>query len=110
MLSKIMQKRGLLLGLLGLAMLLGIFFIHAVSAEILVGDVASVYNIGDEMNLPVTVSSSSDASDFLTSNLACTSPDNASSNSVEVYKGTLSLKAGSEKTIALSVSFEYYSC
>ena len=100
-----MQKRGLLLGLLGLAMLLGIFFIHAVSAEILVGDVASVYNIGDEMNLPVTVSSSSDASDFLTSNLACTGSDNASSNSVEVYKGTLSLKAGSKKTIALSVSF-----
>lgn len=81
------------------------------SAEIFIDGVKSAYNMGDELNLSMTASSSIAANDFLISKIMCTGSSSSSVNGsatseVEIYRGALSMAAGSEKEVFISVKLD----
>jgi len=54
-----------------LTMLLSLMIIPMVSAEILVGQVDSLYNIGDDFSIDITLNAVENVKDFFTSTLMC---------------------------------------
>lgn len=95
------------------------------SAEIFIDGFESTYNLGDELNVSMTVSSSAAANDFLVSKLVCTGLYYVTTNKtseqngtnvtqtsssikpgtreIELYRGALSVDAGGEKEVSLSI-------
>ena len=84
-----MRKGVLLLFLFAI----GIFSISSVSAEIFIGQLEGVYNLGDELSVDVTLSPDSSANDFLKINVLC------DGESVEIYRNPFNLDSGEQVTI-----------
>jgi len=93
-----MVKRGMLLAVT----LVALFSMALSSAEIIYSQPDSLYNIGDELNLTITLISQKDTSSFFISTLVC------NSNEVEIYKSPFTLKEGDKKTIDIQVSLDKF--
>ncbi|MBI2451875.1 hypothetical protein HYV50_02225 [Candidatus Pacearchaeota archaeon] len=79
-------------------LLLSAFFILLIpltSATILMGQPRSFYNVGDEFNLTITISSAKDSTDFFIATLVC----DEGQGEVELYKSPFSLKKSTEEKI-----------
>lgn len=88
------MKRGFIL--FGLVLFL---VLPVASAEILFGQIGSVYNVGDKVHLEVVLSPDLDTSDFFSMNVIC------GNSSVELYKSPYSIEKGNSQT--LQVDFAY---
>ena len=93
-----MMKKSLLIFL--------ILLVPLVSAEILISQTNSLYNLGDDFDVTISVLANSDTSSFFTTQLACVSTNET--KLLEIYKSPLSLKSGEEKTITISASFDKF--
>ncbi len=78
--------------------LLAILLSSSASAEIIFGQPKSIYNVGDDFELPLTLKTIADTSNFLTADLVC------SSQTIELYKSPVSIKQGEEKSFTISTS------
>src|SRR3989344_1083104 len=74
------------------------FFVPAVSAEIILSQPVAVYNIGDEINLAVSIRPASQTSDFLKVVLLC--PNGQS----DIYRNAFTLNAGDVRDVPLIFS------
>ena len=83
-----------------------ILLVPLVSAEILISQTNSLYNLGDDFDVTISVLANSDTSSFFTTQLACVSTNET--KLIEIYKSPLSLKSGEEKTITISASFDKF--
>ncbi|MEK6892720.1 MAG: hypothetical protein AABX07_00800 [Nanoarchaeota archaeon] len=95
-----MGKRDLIFG----SLILGIVFIlmPLASAEILIGQTDSLYNIGGVLDYNITLSSSIGTSDFLISKIVCDSGD------IEIFKSPYSIKPNERKTISISAKLDNF--
>ncbi len=73
-----------------------------VSAEIIIDPINSIYNKGDEINISVTLSPSTNTNGFFSSKLVC------SSGEVEIYKSPYSINAGQQKNVFISVPLDNF--
>ena len=80
-------------------LLIFVLFSSSASAEIIVGQTNTVYNLGDQFTLAVELIPSGDTSDFFTIALIC--PD----REVELYRVPYELKAGTRQQITISSTF-----
>jgi hypothetical protein len=85
-----MVKRGLIL----IAIL---FVIPYVSAEVFVGQVDPLFNLGDQISTNITLFSSNSRTNFLSISLIC------SENKVELYKSSLTIKENEQKKVPFSI-------
>lgn len=92
-------KKGYLISLLILTTLL---FSTFVSAELLVGQPNSLYNIGDKFEISITIKTQKYTSDFLTSNLVC------SGKETEIFKSPYSVDANTEKQVMISTNLDNF--
>lgn len=72
------------------------------SAEILIGQTSSLYNLGDDFEITIKLKPSSPVSDFLTANLVCEETD------IEIYKGPHSLAQNEEKEVKISARLDSF--
>ncbi len=91
------MKKGIWL-LAGFIFLIAIFSINTISAEIMLSQPKSIYNLGDTIELNTVIKPSQQASGFFELNLYC---GNESKN---FYREPLSLEAEEEKQITSSLS------
>lgn len=82
-----------------LAFLLVIFVVPMISAEILMGQPKTLYNVGDEFSIDITLKPNSNMNGLLVASLVC---DSNSSGSVDLYKNSFSIKSGEEKVTKIS--------
>jgi len=85
-----MKKYVILLGLM--------LLLPSVSALIAVGDVSTLYSIGDELNASIVLSSKIDAYEFLTTELVC------GTDRIVLYKSPFSVKANELTNTLISVN------
>src|SRR3989344_9409527 len=82
-----------------LVLLVLLALVHLSSAEIIISQPNSIYNKGDDFDLSIKLTTSSeDVSDFLKANLVC------EDEIIELYKSPVSLDAGEEKEIEISTT------
>ncbi|MFH1802382.1 MAG: hypothetical protein ABH864_02925 [archaeon] len=72
------------------------------SAELLVGQTESLYNLGDDFEITLTLNPTTPASDFLKASLIC------GENEVEIYKSPQSVSPGEEKSVTLSARLDTF--
>ena len=84
---------------LAIAVLIAILFSSIASAEIIVGQANSIYNIGDPFSISVQLIPPRDTSDFFVASLICGEKE------IELYKVPYELKAGIEQQISISSTF-----
>ncbi len=89
------MKRGLLL-----AIVLALAVVPVTSAELFFTQPNTVYNVGDDLTITVTLQPNNDANDFLVVNLAC------SSGAVEVYRNAINLDGGEEKAVPIAITLD----
>jgi hypothetical protein len=89
-----------------LSLMLLVFVIAGVSADMSIGQPKSAYNIGDEFSFNVAINSSVNANHFFAAKIVCAG-DN-SSNEVEIYKIPLSLKSGEQKSVIVDGRFDNF--
>lgn len=82
-------------GIIHLLYLLAIFLLPLVSADIYIGQLHSVYNIGDIVNVTVTLSSRVDTSGFFDAYLVC------GAREIQTYKSMEFISAKHEKQIPI---------
>jgi len=73
-----------------------------VGAEIFIGQPDSLYNLGDELTILITITPSSSTSGFVIAELVC------GSESREIYKNPLNIPSGKEKEIELNLVFDEF--
>jgi hypothetical protein len=95
-----MEKRDLIKGIILINACL--ILMPFVSAEILIGQVDSLYNVGDTLNYNITISASTSTSDFLISKIVCDSGD------IEIFKSPYSLKSSERKMISISAKLDNF--
>ena len=86
-------------------LVVAIFFFLIVpitSAELLVGQTESLYNLGDDFEITLTLNPTTPASDFLKASLVC------GDNEVEIYKSPQSVSPGEEKSVTLSARLDTF--
>ncbi|MBU0466137.1 MAG: hypothetical protein KKF39_00505 [Nanoarchaeota archaeon] len=87
----------------GVFILFLIFFsIQVVSAELLLGQTKSLYNLGDEFEISIKISPNTYVSNFLIAKLIC------SGHEIELYKSPHSVMAGEEKEIIISTNLDNF--
>ena len=111
-----------------LCVMMLVLIIPCVSAELFIGSLDPAYNIGDELDLRITLSSNRDASGFLVSKLICfdvegpiviiTNETNSSEsnetvlpvnyNGAEIYKTPVSIDDGEEKDVSVSIKLDKF--
>jgi hypothetical protein len=89
-----------------LIVLLAMFALPFASAEIFVSQPASLYNVGDEFNINVTVISSENMNNFFSAKLVC-AQDNITGEA-EIFKSPYSVKAGQQKVVNLAGTFDNF--
>ncbi|MBS3077674.1 hypothetical protein J4233_05390 [Candidatus Pacearchaeota archaeon] len=72
------------------------------SAEILIGQTASLYNVGDDFGITIKISPLTPVSDFLTASLIC------SGTEIGIYKSPQSVAQGEEKEINISARLDNF--
>lgn len=83
-----------------LALILAVLLLMPLaSASLAISTPSSIYSLGDEANVSVTISSGSQISDFLIVSLVCPA------GSQELYKSPVKLSAGEQKTLSFSAAF-----
>ena len=80
-----------------LSAFLAAFLSYGVSAELIIGQVDSIYNVGDDFDISVTVLSNKDVTDFFTVSLVC-----GGTGPLEIYRTPLTIEPGEQKEIVLS--------
>ena len=83
-----------------LVVLLILLALPIVSAEIVISQPKSLYNLGDKLDINVTLKPSVDSTDFLKVGLSCNNQE------VELYKSVESLSSGEEKRVLVSSKLE----
>ena len=74
----------------------------ATSAEIIIGQPKSLYNIGDDFEITITVTPRAPISEFLTVSLVC------EDKKIEIYKSPLSANQGEEKQVKISAKLDTF--
>ena len=74
-----------------------IIALPSISAEILMGQVGNIYNIGDELSLDLTLQPTSTINDFLTVSLLC------GENSAEIYRNSFDLGFDDKEEVSINV-------
>ncbi|MAG38294.1 hypothetical protein CMI45_02825 [Candidatus Pacearchaeota archaeon] len=92
-----MQKRALLT-----IILLSLFIIPIVNAEILISETNEVYNFGDSFSVSIILAPSTYASEYLIANLIC------NAQSVEIYKSPHTLAPLESKQVDISFSLDSF--
>lgn len=87
------MKKRLILGLFVFTFIFLFLATQIVSARILISQPENVYNIGDMLDIDVTLNSASPVNDFLTIGLEC------GNSSVEIYRNPFDLQAGEEVVV-----------
>ncbi len=91
------MKRGILIGVLAICLLIAQF----VSAEIFMGQPSSsVYNIGDNFGINITINPNVKETDFLISSLIC------GDKKIELYRSAHSVDAGGQKNVDIEIGIE----
>jgi len=80
-----------------LALIVSVFMISAVSAEIFISQPNVVYNLGDEFNLSISISPSQNTNGFFVAKLVC------GASEVDISRNYLSVKAAQQKTQSISL-------
>lgn len=88
---KLIEKRVLLI------LIAAILFSSAASAEILLGQTKSTYNIGDSFEIPITLTSARFTSDFFTAALVCEQGEE-----IEIFKSPFTIKEDEQKEFTIS--------
>ena len=91
-----MGKPGLML-ILAFILILNIYFISFVSAEILINQPKDLYNLDDPISVPVTIKSSNNVNGFFSMTIICNGKE------TEIYKEYVFLSAGEEKKMTPSI-------
>jgi hypothetical protein len=81
-------------------LLIVLFLLPLISAEIIITQPNALYNIGDDFNVTIAISQNQDVNDFLQASLICPG------KSIELYKSPISIKAGVQKNIALEATLD----
>ena len=85
----------------GPAIALAVVFAMALtSAEMFIGQVDDIYNIGDELKVNVTISAKTSATSFFSAVLSCADGE------IEMYRSAESIQQGKQKIIFISVKFD----
>ena len=84
--------------LLFISFLALIFLAPVVSAEIFIGQIDTIYNVGDQFDLIIKVSPPQDTEDFFTTSLLCNEQER------EIYRSPYTIKAGEEREILISTT------
>lgn len=79
------------------ALVVCMFMISAVSAELFISQPNVVYNLGDELNISISVSPNENTNGFLIAKLVC------GSSQVDISRNYLSVKASQQKTEDVSI-------
>ena len=79
------------------ALVIGIFMLSAVSAEIFISQPNTVYNLGDEFNLSISISPSESTNGFFVAKLVC------GASEVDISRNYLSVNAKQQKTQSISL-------
>lgn len=77
-----------------------LLLIPLTSAEILLSQTETLYNLGDEFKITITLSPKTQTSDFLTTSLIC------GDKKIEIYKSPQTVQAAGEKTIDISANLD----
>jgi len=80
--------------------LISMFAINSVLAEILIGQPSSLYNIGDRLSITISINPSTDINDFLINKIVCENGE------VEIYKTPAYVEASEPKNITLEVKLD----
>ena len=96
-----LNKKGVTLQIISLFLVI-LAWAQLTSAEIIMSQPNSVYNIGDNLNLSVSLMPSADASGFFLLKLSCEGNEN------ELYKTPESISANQQKTIPISLSLDKF--
>ncbi|MCA9485855.1 MAG: hypothetical protein KC506_03360 [Nanoarchaeota archaeon] len=91
------DKKGAIFVLVALS-----FLIPLASAEVLISQPESLYNVGDPFNLEITVKPQSYAAGYLVSKLVCPS------NEIELYRSPISVEPENEKKIEISMNLDNF--
>ena len=83
-----------------IAVVLSLNLVSMVSAEIIISQPATLYNIGDDFSTNLEVSKSMQTNDFLLASLQC------GSGSVEIYRNPLNLAAGEKRVINITARLD----
>jgi len=81
-------------------LLMCIFLISSVSAEILITQPKILYNVGDDFSVTIALNENQDTNNFLTTNLVC--PE----KTVELLKSPVSVKMNVQKSVLLDVTLD----
>jgi hypothetical protein len=98
-----MKKRVLFLCL---AML---YFLPLINAEILISQPNTLYNLGDNLELNITLSSNKNINGFFSAKLICDSVSDADKpiqTEIEIFKSAVSLSSGEKKAIEISAKLD----
>ncbi len=79
-----------------------LLILPATSAEVMVGQPKSLYNIGDDFEITLTVIPRTPISDFLTASLVC------NNKKVEIYRSPLSANQGEEKQVKIAAKLDTF--
>jgi len=82
--------------------LLVIFLLPLISAEIFFEPTNPVYNIGDQFNITMSITSTSDVTDFFTSDLVC---DN---DEINIFKSPYTVNQNEKKIISISTRLDKF--
>lgn len=93
------QKRGTLIILTTLLVISALAF---ASAEIIISQPQSLYNLGDKFDLTITISEQQYSSNFLTASLVC------SGKETELLKGAYTVEPGVSRQVQISTSLDNF--
>lgn len=79
-----------------------LLIIPAVSAELFITPPSGLYNIGDELNISVSLSKSVQTSDFVSVLLICNGQE------LEIYKNPVGVKAGEQRSVDFKSSIDSF--
>jgi preprotein translocase subunit SecG len=88
--------------ILMLSLVLFSLLIPITSAEILIGQTSSLYNIGDNFDITIKIKPSAPLSDFLIASLVCDGTE------INIYKSPQSLAQGEEKEVKISARLDTF--
>ncbi len=79
-----------------------LFLILRVRAELILSETKTVYNLGDQFSVSITIVPIRDTSSFLITTLSC------DSTAIELFRSPYNLKAGQQKEVVLDISLDRY--
>ncbi|MBI3334836.1 hypothetical protein HYZ97_05090 [Candidatus Pacearchaeota archaeon] len=86
----------------GLFFVLIVLLLPAVSAELFLTQPSGLYNLGDELNMTISITRPAQTNDFATVALTCNGSE------LELYKSPVSVKAGEQKQLSFTSALDNF--